>query len=178
MSEELELFKEWVQTLREDVDTLKAVVEAGKADADARRFAAAGLNYFLTRMDLVPDWEDSIGVLDDVLVIRALSLEIMNHDLDEAVSTDTTVALGRLCNEAERGKEWLGNELWAKFAKHSQRLIEKTVRGRSPDVLISDDSARKAAFAELDDHLLKLPAATFKEGAGTKFKSYLEHKLK
>ena len=70
LSEHIDVFKEWVRTLREDIETLKTVIENEKVDEDARKFAACALNYLVTRMDLVPDWEESIGVLDDAMVLR------------------------------------------------------------------------------------------------------------
>ncbi|MBT8496518.1 MAG: DUF1232 domain-containing protein [Deltaproteobacteria bacterium] len=89
----MQTFREWTKTLREDVETLKRVVEADEADRDGRRFAAAALNYLLTRMDLVPDWEESIGILDDILVIRALAGLAVQKGVDEHVGSDTQVEL-------------------------------------------------------------------------------------
>ena len=180
MADEMKLFKEWVSTIREDVETLKTVVAAEQASDDARKFAATGLNYLLTRMDLVPDWEDSIGILDDVMVIRVLAALIVQTDIDDVGDTQTQVALARLSNEADRGERWLGSELWAKFSKHAVLLVEKPVRGRSPSQMIGDAAMRTAVFGEVDDHILRLPPATFKdpEQIAVKFKSYLQHKLK
>ena len=180
MPETMKQFREWTSTLREDVETLKEVVEAGSADRDARRYAAAALNYLLTRMDLVPDWEESIGILDDVLVIRALADLAMQKGVDEAVSTDVQVELARLTNEAERGREWLGDELWTKFSKHTASLVDQSVRGRSASILVDDESARKSAYVELEEHIKGLPGHTFSDAddVEVRFKAYIQHKLK
>jgi len=180
MSDFMNTFREWTSTLREDVETLKRVVEAQGADREARRYAAAALNYLLTRMDLVPDWEESIGVLDDVLVLRALADLALQKGVDEHVDTSVQVALARLHNEAERGTEYLGSDLWAKFCKHVATLVDTSVRGRSPAVLIDDEGARSAAYKELEEHIKSMPAHSFSnaDAVDLKFKSYIQHKLK
>ena len=54
----------------ENTEIAKKIVEADKVDDDARKFAASALNYLVSRMDLIPDWTDTIGVIDDVIVLR------------------------------------------------------------------------------------------------------------
>jgi len=179
MPETMKHFREWTSTLREDVETLKKVIDADSADRDARRYAAAALNYLLTRMDLVPDWEESIGILDDVLVIRALADLCAQKGVD-GVGADVQVELGRLANEAERGREWLGPELWAKFAKHAAAMVDQSVRGRSPSILVDDPDARKAAYREVEEHIKKMPGHGFADAddVAIRFKAYIQHKLK
>jgi len=179
MPETMKHFREWTSTLREDVETLKSVIDADGADRDARRYAAAAVNYLLTRMDLVPDWEESIGILDDVLVIRVLADLCAQKGVD-GVGAEVLVELGRLANEAERGREWLGPELWAKFAKHAAAMVDQSVRGRSPSVLVDDASARKSAYREVEEHIKKMPGHAFADAQAieTRFKAYIQHKLK
>lgn len=180
MSDYMNTFREWTSTLREDVETLKRVVEATAADREARRYAAAGLNYLLTRMDLVPDWEESIGILDDVLVIRILADLALQKGADEHVATEVQVELARLHNEAERGREYLGTDLWGKFGQHVAQLIDSSVRGRSPAILVDDEDARGSAYKELEEHIKSMPVHSFSDAddVGLKFKSYIQHKLK
>ena len=180
MADIMNKFREWTKTLREDVETLKRVVEAEEASRDGRRFAAAALNYLLTRMDLVPDWEESIGILDDILVLRALAGLALQKGVDEHLDSDTRHELARLMNESDKGHEWLGDELWGKFSKHAESLVEKSVRGRSPSTLVDDKAARAAAFSELEEHIKNMPPHTFADGATieVKFKAYIQHKLK
>lgn len=180
MPETMNHFREWTSTLREDVETLKRVIEAENAERDARRYAAAGLNYLLTRMDLVPDWEDSIGILDDVLVIRALADLAIQKGVDEVVTTEVQIELARLTNEVDIGRKWLGEDLWGKFCKHAAAMVDQSVRGRSPSILVDDTDARSAAYKELEEHIKGLPAHSFAnaEEIELKFKSYIQHKLK
>ena len=70
MSEAIEVVKEWVKTIGDDVAAVKRVVESDKCPEEARKLAAGALNYLVSRMDLVPDWTDTIGCIDDVMVVR------------------------------------------------------------------------------------------------------------
>ena len=181
MSEHIEAFKEWVSTIREDIDTIEAIVGAESVDREARRYAAAALNYLVTRMDLVPDWEESVGVIDDVMVIR-ICLELASqHDLDEGLEdAKHVVAVGRLLNEHGRIEEFLGAELYADLRKHCVHLADSVVRGRSTETILDDKGVREALIAEVAEDIKRMPAAAFAdpESVALKFKSYLSHKLK
>lgn len=179
MSEFMGVFREWVSTIREDVETLKVIVESETADAEARKYAAAALNYLLKRLDLVPDWEESIGVLDDVFAIRSLLSLATHYDLGSDLDTKTTVSIGRLTNEAHKAEEWLGAELYADLNAYFAKQVEESVRDRSPGLIVRDAAARKALFAEVDEDIRRIPAAPFVDAAKIEldFKSYIQHKL-
>lgn len=179
MSNELARIKEWVDSLRQDIETVKAVVASDAVDDDARKFAAAALNYLVTRMDLVPDWNPNIGVLDDVLVLRVCIDLASAYGLDETLDAATLVEVGRLTNDAEAIESFLGKELYARFRKHCARLSEQAVRGRTPESIVEDTDLRQALYGEVDDELLRMPAASFAdpESVAVKFKAYLQHKL-
>ena len=180
MSEHVEAFREWVETIREDVETLEAIIDSESIAKDARQFAAAALSYLVTRMDLVPDWEESIGVLDDVMVIRICIEFASQRGLDEGL-TDAKhiVAVGRLANESGRIDEFLGAELGADLRKHVARLVDTTVRGRGVLTILENPEERKKLYEEVADDLKRMPAAPFTdpESLTVKFKSYLQHKL-
>jgi uncharacterized membrane protein YkvA (DUF1232 family) len=180
VSEHFQAFKEWVATIREDINTLEHIVENEKVDVEARKLAAAGLNYVVTRMDLVPDWEESVGVLDDVMVLRVLVELACQHGLDEVLEdTDDTVAVARLSNEASRVDAYLGTDLGASFRKYCARLVDETVRGRSPATIVSDAEQRKKLFDEVEADLKRMPPAPFAspDEVDLRFRSYLGHKL-
>ena len=172
-------FKEWVGTLREDVETLKRVVACADVNPEARRYAAAGLNYLVTRMDLVPDWEETVGVLDDVFVMRVLIRLAMQHQVDEGLDSQTLVEVGRLANEAETVEAYLGSELYARLRKHCAALVDQAVRERTPAEIVGERATREALFREVADEIKRLPAAAFSDpdAVAVKLKSYLQHKL-
>jgi len=172
--------KEWSGSLREDVQTCKAIIESDGVDAVARRFAATALNYLVTRLDLVPDHEPTIGVIDDAMVLRICVSFATDHSVDEGLDSDVMVEAMRLSNEAEKLVDWLDADLYAKFRKYVERLSEEAVRGRTPDHIVKDAAARKQLFAEVENDLLRMPPASFSdpESALRQLNSYLQAKLK
>lgn len=175
----IDTVKEWVGSIREDVETVKDVVGNAEVDRAARKLAAAALNYLVTRMDLVPDWEPTIGVIDDALVLRACMALASEHDVVKGLDAETLVAVGRLTNEADSISKLIGADLYAKLKKHCARLSDEPVRGRTPGHVVDDADARAALFREVGDELLRMPAATFAEPEAVKrqLTSYLKTKL-
>lgn len=182
MSEKIEIVSEWVDSLREDVETLKKVVECEKVDKDARKYAATALNYLIARMDLIPDWTETIGVVDDVLVLRMCVDLASAYDLDEGLSgeTKTLVEVSRLGNDIERVEQVLGAALFAKMRKYTARMADDSVRGRTPQKIVDDKDARAQLYKEIDGELLRMPAAAFTdpEAANRQLRNYLQAKLK
>ncbi|RMH38018.1 MAG: DUF1232 domain-containing protein [Deltaproteobacteria bacterium] len=175
----VDTIKEWVGSLREDVATCKAVVEAEAADPAARRFAATALNYLVTRLDLIPDHEPAIGAIDDAMAIRVCMRLASDHDLDKGLGADVLVEAMRLANEAERLDELLGEELAAAFRKHVERMSDDAVRGRTPEQIVEDAGARARLFEEVEADLLRMPPAAFGDAADVarQLTSYLKMKL-
>ena len=152
MSEHVDAFREWVGSIREDVETLEAIIDSEDIAKDARQYAAAALNYLVTRMDLVPDWEDSIGVLDDVMVIRICTELASQRGLDEGLSeAKHIVAVGRLVNESKRIDAFLGPELAADLRKHVARLVDTSVRGRGVMTILENSEERAKLYTEVAD---------------------------
>lgn len=177
----MDALSDWVESFREDIGALKRVVEAESVGDEARKYAAAALNYLVTRMDLIPDWTETIGVVDDVLVVRVCVALANAHGLADALEdADTIVAVGRLANEAERIRDILGEDLDAKLRKYCARMSESAVRGRTAETIVRDAEERTKLYTEIDDDLNRMPAASFKdaEDVAVKLKSYLHAKLK
>jgi uncharacterized membrane protein YkvA (DUF1232 family) len=179
VSEHLKAFKEWVETFPADVETLKTVVQSESVPVPARKLVAAALSYLVTRLDLVPDHNETIGVLDDVFVVRTC-LAAAGSSVDDGLSADATVEVGRLVNEADRIEAFLGKPLYARFKAYCQKLADSTVRGRTTAQIVSDAAVRKALYVEIDDDLKKLPPAQFNDSEDelkAKLISFLKPKL-
>lgn len=178
MAEHIDVVKEWVESFREDIETVKAVCDAEAIDEDARKFAASALNYLVSRLDLVPDWNDTIGVIDDVMVLRICLNLASVYGLDD-LPTDAMVGAMKMSNDAERIEAFLGEDLFARFKKHCARLVDESVRGRNADKIIGDAEERAKLYEEVEEDLKKMPAAKFEdaEQVELKLKSYLHAKL-
>jgi len=178
VAKHIDTFKSWADTFRPDVAAMKALIESEKADPEARKLAAGALSYLVTRMDLIPDWNEGIGVMDDIFIVRvaaqmatALQLGDLPHDAE--------VALGRLSNEAEKIADFLGDDTYDKLRQYCAKLEDTAVRGRTPAQIISEGSARLALYNEVEEEMKKSVPVVISDpdDAELRLKSYLKQKL-
>jgi len=175
----IDVFKGWADTIRHDIDAFKALLESPKADTSSQRLAAAALSYLVSRMDLIPDWNEGIGVIDDVMVLRVCAQLTQDHDRG-ALPTAVEISLDRMANEAEKIASFLGGALHDKLRAYCARLVDQPVRGRTPAQLVDDAGARKALYVELDDEIKRSVPIVVNDPADAevRLKAYLTHKLK
>lgn len=174
----IDVFKGWADTIRADTDALKLVVESKQADTDARRIAGAALLYLVSRMDLIPDWNEGIGLIDDVIVLRVCA-QLLEGYKRGALPTVGEVCLDRMVNEAERVAQFLGGPLYDRLKSYCSKLGDQAVRGRTPAQLAEDADARRELYRELDDELKKSVPIVINDpvDAELRLKAYLTHKL-
>ena len=179
MSKHIETFKGWADTFRQDVDALKAVVESTGADEESRRLAAGALSYLVTKMDLVPDHNEGIGIMDDIMVLRVCAqMATTSHELGDLPAAHQ-VAIGRMANEADKVTAFLGAAIYDKLKQYCSKLGESAVRGRTPAQIIDEEPARTALYAEIDDELKRSVPVVVSDPADAelRLKAYLTHKL-
>lgn len=174
----IDTFKGWAQTIRQDIDAYKALLDSANADQGAKKLAAVALLYLVSRMDLIPDWNEGIGVIDDVMVLRVCAQLIAGHERG-SLPTAAGVAIDRMANEAGKITDFLGSALSDKLKSYVAKLADQAVRGRTPVQLIDDPALRKALHVELEDELAKsVPiVVTDATDAELRLKAYLTHKL-
>jgi uncharacterized membrane protein YkvA (DUF1232 family) len=175
----IDVFKGWADTIRQDTDAFRALLESAKADASSRRIAAAALSYVVSRMDLVPDWNEGIGVIDDVMVLRVCA-QLTQSCERGALSTPAEISLDRMANEADKITAFLGGALYDKLKAYCAKLVDQKVRGRTSAQLVDDAAARKALYAEVDDEIKRTVPVVVNDPADAelRLKAYLTHKLK
>jgi uncharacterized membrane protein YkvA (DUF1232 family) len=174
----IDVFKGWAETIRQDIDAFKTLLESSKADTASKKLAGAALLYMVSRMDLIPDWNEGIGVIDDVMVLRVCSQLTATHNRGD-LPASADVALERMANEADKITAFLGGPLYDKLKSYCSKLSEQAVRGRTPAQLVDDASLRKALYTELDDELKKSVPIVVNDptDAELRLKAYLTHKL-
>ena len=174
----IDVFKGWAESIRQDIDAFKALLESENADRDSKKLAGAALLYMVSRMDLIPDWNEGIGVIDDVMVLRVCAQLTATHNRGDLPSS-TDVALERMSNEADKISAFLGGPLYDKLKSYCAKLSDQAVRGRSPAQLADDAALRKALYTELDDELKKSVPIVVNDptDAELRLKAYLTHKL-
>ena len=174
----IDVFKGWADTIRQDVEAFKALLESSSAEHDARKLAAGALSYLVSKMDLIPDWNEGIGVIDDVMVLRVCAQLAQDQDRGK-LPTSAEVSFERLANEAEKITAFLGGGTYDKLKAYCAKLGETRVRGRTTQQLIDDAAQRKQFYGELDDELKKTVPIVVKDPADAelRLKAYLTHKL-
>jgi uncharacterized membrane protein YkvA (DUF1232 family) len=174
----IDVFKGWAESIRQDIDALKTLLEAPKADAHARKLAAAALSYLVSRMDLIPDWNEGIGVIDDVMVLRVCAQLAQSSDRG-VLSTNTEISLDRMANEAEKIEAFLGGPLYDKLRSYCAKLEDHAVRGRTPQQLVDDAALRKVLYVDLEEELKRTVPIVINDptDAELRLKAYLTHKL-
>jgi len=175
----IEVFKGWAESIRQDIDAFKALLESGKADAGSRKLAAGALQYLVSQMDLIPDWNEGIGVIDDVMVLRVCAQLTQGHERGP-LPTSAEINLDRMANEADKITAFLGGPIYDKLKAYCAKLGEQPVRGRTSTQLQEDATARKALYVELENELKKSVPIVINDAtdAELRLKAYLTHKLK
>ena len=174
----IDVFKGWAETIRQDIEAYKALLESKQADSASRKLAGAALSYMVSRMDLIPDWNEGIGVLDDVMVLRVCAQLTQSHSRGP-LPTTAEASFDRLAKEADKITLFLGGPLYDKLKAYCAKLVDQSVRGSSPQQLIDDEDPRKALYTQLEDEVKKSVPIVINDpvDAELRLKAYLTHKL-
>jgi uncharacterized membrane protein YkvA (DUF1232 family) len=174
----IDVFKGWAETIRQDIESYKVLLESSKADDNSRRLAGAALLYLVSRMDLIPDWNEGIGVIDDVMVLRVCARLTQTHERGP-LPTVAEICFERMANEADKISAFLGGPIYDKLRAYCAKLTEQPVRGRTPAQLVEDEGLRKALYGELEDEIKKTVPVVVDNPADAelRLKAYLTHKL-
>jgi uncharacterized membrane protein YkvA (DUF1232 family) len=183
VSEHISALAQWAHGWQKDLEALKRSLGSDGAHPQVRRHAAAALNYVVSRMDLVPDWEPAVGLFDDLMVVRICAEQAVSAAggrADDGLDEATASELRRLADQAERMRDFLGDELFEKLSGYCQRLAELAVRGRTPDALAGDAALRSQLFSEVDDAVSRAGEVSVPDAsqAAVRLKAYLAHKLR
>lgn len=174
----IDVFKSWAETIRQDTDAFKALLESTKADGPSRKLAAGALQYLVSKMDLIPDWNEGIGVIDDVMVLRVCAALTQDHSRGD-LPTAAEAALERMANQSEKISAFLGGPLYDKLKAYCAKVGENPVRGITTAQLLDEESARKSLYTALKEELEKTVPIVINDptDAELRLKAYLTHKL-
>jgi uncharacterized membrane protein YkvA (DUF1232 family) len=127
-SDLLDRFPQWLSELAQDALVLSKGLLEPSLSVEQRVWLAAGVNYLLRSVDLIPDGVEDLGYLDDAFVIRVAAREaFIERPFDDQAQPE----LARLAREAEFVTEFLGKDA-DKINDYVSGLRILKVRGRSP----------------------------------------------
>ena len=174
----IDVFKSWAETIRQDTDAFKALLESTKADDKSRKLAAGALQYLVSKMDLIPDWNEGIGVIDDVMVLRVCAALTQDHSRGD-LPTAVEASLERMANQSEKISAFLGGPLYDKLKVYCAKVGEQPVRGITSAQLMTEEPARKSLYTALTEELEKTVPIVVNDptDAELRLKAYLTHKL-
>ena len=144
-------FRKFVESLPRDATDVLAIAADKKAPKAARKHAVAALNYLLLQLDLVPDWVPVIGLCDDAFVLRTAMA--MLADEDPQLSAEQTATMGRLANEADEVKAFLGEEINDLLRGFVVGLGDREIAKRVPDKIVTDEKTLAAWKRDVEGHL-------------------------
>jgi hypothetical protein len=85
-------------------------------------------------MDLIPYWNEGIGVIDDVMVLRVCAQ--LSQDYERGgLSTAAEASLDRMANQSEKITAFLGGPIYDKLKAYCAKLGDLKVRGATPTEL-------------------------------------------
>ncbi len=141
LTQYLETFPAWLRSLGEDAETLGGLITETGMAADAREAVIGGVNYLFKSLDLIPDGTDDIGLLDDAFVLRVAADLAMQEELGD-ISTEAMQFLGRLTNEAELVRSFLGDD-YSRLESYVKSQRKGAARGRSVADILEDEDTQK-----------------------------------
>lgn len=150
-TEVIDLFNTWIDTLADDAGSLRAAAMADETPQDAKRLLVGGLSYLLRKIDIVPDYLTGVGVVDDAVILRTaakLAVDAGLGSLEDGAATRLT----ELAKSLDAMGDYLG-DLQDKLVAFTEALPGETVRGRTADTVLDDESARQQFLRELKDEL-------------------------
>jgi uncharacterized membrane protein YkvA (DUF1232 family) len=169
----LDMFPNWLRSLGDDARALSTVV-SGDAPEEARKYAAAGLNYIFKSLDLIPDGVDDLGFCDDAFVLR-VAADLACASAPEAKGGP----LGKLAQDAAEVKVFLGDDVYAPFEAYVKNLRKGAARGRTVDDIITDAGTRSTFLHEVTAWADGYQVPSFTRDVKTliKLKAFLRAKL-
>ena len=171
----LDLFPSWLQELANDAQQLSLGLVNSSLDAESRVWLAAGLNYLLRSVDLIPDGVEDLGYLDDAFVIRVAVREAF---VVQPFEGEELLALTQLAREAELVSEFLGDDA-SKLNDYVSGLRIAKVRGRSPSDIGEDENLARQVVDEVVSWAQSYVVPTFCRDEKTlvKLRAFLATKL-
>lgn len=178
MAEYAPKFQEWIDSFERDVSLFKEILLSESAPAQLRRLMAGGLMYMIRQIDLVPDYYQPVGTIDDTMVLRVvadLSAE-WTAELDEPKHMK---ALFKLANQNEITKSYLGEETYRNLENYVRGQPEKPTHGITGDSAVSSPQSRRELLSQVDEELKHFKPVAIEDGprAERELKSYIVAKL-
>lgn len=165
----LDRFASWTSDLPNDVRTFASELENPDNPSAVRLALASALNYLVKSVDLIEDGIETLGYLDDAMVLR-MALAGAKGAIPEPLQPmrgDTGILL-----------EFLG-PLTGRFERFVEDLGQLSVRGQTAEALLADETALGELLVEVRSFAARYQTPVFRKEASllVKLHSFLDAKL-
>jgi len=134
------------------METAREALLDKHAPPAARQLLVGVLTYRVRQMDLIPDYMQPVGLVDDCLVLRIAAELFLKHNV-EGLPLSTLQKVARLANDAEAIKNFLGDPLFEALERFVGALPDQPFRDQTPEQILEDERVRGRLFTEVNDSL-------------------------
>jgi uncharacterized membrane protein YkvA (DUF1232 family) len=171
-------FQLWIDTFGEDIRTIVELLDEDDAHEDLKRLGIGTLNYGLKQLDLIPDFYEPVGLIDDCMIIRvfaSLALEYVIQLKDDRIKK-------RLVMMAEQNEvviEFSGKEIYRALMNYVKVLPDRKVRHRDAKIILTNEDKMKDFKEDIAVEMKGYVGAKIDdpEGVCKDLKSFLKLKL-
>lgn len=169
-------FQKWIDQYARDVELFIDVLQSPLTPPPLKRLVAAGLNYQLRQVDLVPDYYKPIGLIDDCIILRVVA--DLGAEWTAELGPDHMREMFKLANDCDLLKEYLG-DVYRPLENAVRAMEAQEVHRRSPEAIASSAEIQKAFVEDLRQDLLGYKALAIQDGprAERELLSYFKTKL-
>jgi len=142
----------WIESFPRDMETAREALLDKHPPPVARRLLVGVLTYRVRQMDLIPDYMQPVGLVDDCIVLRIAAELFLKYNV-EGLPLSTLQKVARLANDSETVKEFLGDPLFEALERFVGELPEQSFRDQTPEQILEDERVRGRLFTEVNDSL-------------------------
>jgi uncharacterized membrane protein YkvA (DUF1232 family) len=142
----------WIESFPREIETIREALLDKHPPPVARRLLVGVLTYRVRQMDLIPDYMNPVGLVDDCLVVRVAAELFLKYNV-EGLPLPTLQKVARLANDAETVKAFLGDALFEALEQFVAKLPDQPFRDLTPEQILSDERVRGRLFIEVNDSL-------------------------
>jgi len=168
----------WIEAFPREMEVVREAILDKHPPPVAKRLMVGVLTYRVRAMDLIPDYMNPVGLVDDCVILRIAAELFLKYNID-GLPTSTLQKIARLANDSETVKQYMGDALFEALERYVAALPDQPFRDLTPDQILADERVRGRLFIEVTDSLKswKTPEVTDAPRMERDVVNYLKDKL-